>query len=1405
MSIPDDKEVLPRYTPVDEYVVVRHRRRNRRRFVKLLVLSLLGYVVYHHWSSGDDRAIERQHTSTLSVERLQADYAHCSKLRSVAQDPSGPRERNARYLDGQKAVLIRNATVWTGEPATGTSAEDAHDGKGYSWVRADVLLEHGLIKRVEPDISTAVLPTDCEIWNAHGRLLTAGIVDMHSHAGDDSLPDLRGTSDTNELSDDITPYVRSMDAINPLDPQIQVIKSGGVTASLILPGSGNNIGGEAFVLKHAVGKANGRSELSAESMLADPEHNWRYMKMACGENAKRVYGRVGRDFGPFSRMGEAWYFRHAFEEASALVKAQNDWCEAADRYGAQTLDSYLPQDLHWESLGAVLRGQVHVNTHCYTVPDLEAFVRHTNEFRFPVRAFHHAHQTYLVPEILKRAYGNHTPAAALFADNMYYKAEAYVASEQAGKILYENGVTPVYVSDNPVLNAQHVVFEAAKAYRNGLPYHVALAGVTSASAGLLGLGERIGKVKSGFDADVVVWDSDPLSVGAAPVQVWIDGVPQFEDPVELVKPARKPVELDLALQDIKNTLTEVKDVVFAGVGRVMLPGHESHIVPPFTAIGSTLGLVEIAGEEDTQDGSNDASTFSRAADGLMFDTKGLKASYRHGVTRAIVAPAHKGGGHQGVSVGFRIGAKHALEQGAVWQEELGVHYTFTLAAKEDGKTPSISSAVDALRTKLMKAVQANDTTETSPLEDKKLRAVITGTLPLILTVHSADTIATLLRLKTEIETATSQPLRLIIHGGAESHLLAPELAASNTSVVLAPLLPYSVTWDQRRSLTGAPLTNGTAVDVLFAAGVRVGISTSEDWEIRDLDLLAGIAYANSGGRIGEVEALKMVSGNIYEMLGLSSAKEAGCRDEFVVYEGNPLEINSRVRAVADGRGELITCSHISSRRSALNSFLTTSTSITPECTATSAQQQLSTTSTPTTRHPQHHDNKNVEATSRGLSHRAREREVSLGEECTLSTKVSRLIITTLSSLHLLTLLPGHVSPDGFRTLSSSYYLSSSDSDTDDSIVIPDNLISVATLEICGFTSEAANEIFDAYENRDGPYPPSLDELAIQYITGAAYQHDAIAYEDDWAGALAGMGIKAEKRQAILDPEFTQLRMRGTAETWAKDIVQTIYDWFRDDLDNILTHTSKSAKGHKPRAGSPNPNVAASPAIRPSSSRPSSSSGPSQQSQPIVEVSVAVPATAPRNHTMIYKGGATSRLRKMWPREESNKIDLTKLHSTLPTDYSPNNAFMLYFAKNKPLAHHYAKYAQGTLNPVPASILHIAIPEDLLTSPVEVFGKNFQDLVFESRSGRKDENILSGHLQRFTKATLLVGSVSWQSNNVIARMKDSGDVKAMKLGTESPSQYAFVGEAKTAELNGKCRGMVWLEDIKVKGMAAHRPL
>ncbi|RMZ26346.1 hypothetical protein D0859_09587 [Hortaea werneckii] len=932
-----EKDDLPRYSTSDEYAALRQRREWRKRILRLAVLVAFGFALFQ-WSSDTNNPKSMSDQALLSKERLNADYATCSKLRHTPQDPSGPREANARWQQSQKPVLIRNATVWTGEALASSSSQDASSDETYTWIHADVYLEKGLIQRVEPGISPSSLAADYETWDAKGRLLTAGIVDIHSHAGVDTLPELVGSSDDNELSSDTTPYVRSLDAFNPLDQQLEVIKSGGVTTSLILPGSGNNIGGEAYVIKHAVGPSNGRPEISAEDMLADPDQNWRYMKCACGENAKRVYGEVGRDYGPFSRMGEAYYFRHAFEQASNLVRTQDDWCDAADRLGAENMPKYLPAPLEWETLAAALRGQVMVNTHCYTIPDLEAFVRHTNEFNFSVRAFHHAHQTYLVPEILKRAYGDRPPAAALFADNMYYKAEAYIASEQAGKVLYENGITPVYVSDNPVLNAQHVLFEAAKAFKNGLPYHVALAGVTSASAELLGLGERIGKVKPGFDADVV-----------------------FEKPVELQKPDAGPIEAQVHYNDTLEATTTTRDILLRGVSSVVLPElkrqlpsttqetasvlirnsqiicvgncedkiaaadanpltihiRNGHIRTPLTAVGSFLGLVEIAAEEDTQDGSNDDSTFSAALDGLSMQGKSLAAAYSHGVTRAISAPASSGEGRKGVSVGFRTGAKHSLEEGAVWEDEVAVHYTLTLGAKTE-KTPSLSSAVDALRRKLLKAVKdgKKDDQGVLSLEDAKLKQVVKGEMPLVLDVHSADTIASLLRMKIDIESAmrpgtdsADRTLRLILFGGAESHLLAEELATANVSVILAPLLPYSETWEQRRSLTGAPLTNGTAVDVLHAAGVQVAISTKEDWETRDLGLMAGIARANSDGKISEDEAWSMVSSNIYAMLGLDSlglgSTGATAGDtEFVVYDGNPLEIDSRLRVVADGRGEV---------------------------------------------------------------------------------------------------------------------------------------------------------------------------------------------------------------------------------------------------------------------------------------------------------------------------------------------------------------------------------------------------------------------------------------------------------------------------------------------------------------------
>jgi hypothetical protein len=541
---------------------------------------------------------------------------------------------------------------------------------------------------------------------------------------------------------------------------------------------------------------------------------------------------------------------------------------------------------------------------------------------------------------------------------VYYKVEAYTASERAGAHLYAHNITPTYVSDNPVLNSQHVVFEAAKAYENGLPYHAALAGVTSAPADLLGLGDRIGKIKAGFDADIVVWDSDPLAAGAAPVQVWIDGAAQFKDPYELKKPHAEPITPDMKLANELEMSSVRGSVVITGIsyaypgiwkgssapeqyvdsmsavfdnGKLVCLGtctpeieaanapvvqlKNGHLTPPLTAFSTTLGLAEIDSEPDTHDGPPPSDGITRATDGLLFGGKQLAHAYAHGVTRAISAPNEYGFEAKGVSAGFRTGAKHVLEKDAVWADEVGLHYVLTLAAKSEA-TVSISAAIASLRGKLLDAVNDNATVTDVPNKDvytekTYLKRVVNGTLPLVLAAHSADTIASIIRLKSTIEIAISKTtpssnepsLHVVIIGAAEAHLVAPELATANIPVILAPLQPHQGSWDQKRCLTGAPLTNGTTLNWLLDAGVLVGISVEETWETRDLGLLAGIAYANSEGRLKVNQALDLVGSNVYKALRIDEAKLSGL-EEWVIWEGSPLEIGSRVRAVSGPSGQM---------------------------------------------------------------------------------------------------------------------------------------------------------------------------------------------------------------------------------------------------------------------------------------------------------------------------------------------------------------------------------------------------------------------------------------------------------------------------------------------------------------------
>ena len=519
---------------------------------------------------------------------------------------------------------------------------------------------------------------------------------------------------------------------------------------------------------------------------------------------------------------------------------------------------------------------------------------------------------------------------------MYYKTESYIGSEYAGKELYEAGLTPVYVSDNPILNAQHVLFEAAKAYHYGLPYHAALASVTTAPANELGMGQRLGKVKPGYDADVVVWDSDPLSVGATPVQVWVDGAQQYTAPVMLDKPISGPIGPDESLNETRGEPEQVAELLFTGVTKAVFinQAHESssgafnvvisggnitcvgeckaefaaastaktinlkngYLTRSFTAAAGTVGLNDIDAEDSTDNGAN-PEKFTRAIDGLHLDGKKLKAAAKYGVTRAISAPKHNDGGtHHGTSVGFLTSARNSLQPGAVFASDAAVHYTLSDAAHDE---KSYSQAFGDLRKKLL---DANKTESAEPFsESSYLKSVLSGDKTLALTINSADGIASALRIKSDVQDALGVTVKMAIIGGAESHLVAHELAAASVGVILTPLQTHAKTWDKRRTLSGAPLTNGTEADWLVTAGVTVAIGLPEDWYVRDLGFEAGRAYRNGNGRFTEESALAMVSDNVYKVLRVPVPEDNG---HFIVSEGSPLEIGSKIRAVGGGLGRV---------------------------------------------------------------------------------------------------------------------------------------------------------------------------------------------------------------------------------------------------------------------------------------------------------------------------------------------------------------------------------------------------------------------------------------------------------------------------------------------------------------------
>ncbi|TFK25665.1 composite domain of metallo-dependent hydrolase [Coprinopsis marcescibilis] len=891
------------------------------------VLLVVGPLTYFSNTVVD---LSNKHSSSPSVPiNAQAIINKCKALDVLPGPPKdfGKRKESDRFEPGTKPVLIRNATIWTGRD----------DGKEV--LKGDVLLAHGVVKSVgDADVAELAEYADVVTVDAEGAWVTPGIVDAHSHMGVDSAPELEGAEDTNSFKGLTLPWLRSLDGLNTHDDAYRLSISGGVTTANILPGSADAIGGQAFTIKLRPTK-----ERTPTSKLLEPPFSlnatagedaerprWRQMKHACGENPSRVYDGT--------RMDTQWAFRNAYETARKLKVEQDEYCSKAVA-GRWTDLGAFPENLQWEALIDVLRGRVKVHNHCYEAVDLDNMVRLTNEFKFSIAAFHHAHETYLVPDLLKKAYGG-PPAIALFATNARYKREAYRGSEFAPKILTDNGLKVVMKSDHPVLNSRFLLNEAQQAHYYGLSEHLALSSVISTPATILGYDHRIGFLNKGYDADIVIWDSHPLQIGATPKQVYIDGIPQLKKPHVNSKPSRlqkSPQTPDFKVE-IKETLehdglpplvvykakadvvifknvsslhvregTKVKEVfdvtrpnalgengdgvykvtdvvvengnvVCVGVKEDCLKTYETpssviinlergSISPALVSFGSPLALNHIDQEASANDGRIvDVLTSSnsgllgpgpliRAVDGLLFETRDALLGYRAGVTVGVTAPT--GGSFiQGLSTAFDTGAPHKLSNNAVLQQVTALHVGLLPSS------PSVSTQIAALRN-LLKGESQGDL-------GKYFKLVAEGEIPLVIDVHSADVISTVIELKKEVDSRLSggRKTQFTLVGANEAHLIAKEIGAAGIGVILNPARPYPEDWKSQRILPGPPLSAETSATLLRKHNVTVGLGILEQWQARSTRFDVAWTALDSNGRITKTEAIELVTANLEQLLGV---------------------------------------------------------------------------------------------------------------------------------------------------------------------------------------------------------------------------------------------------------------------------------------------------------------------------------------------------------------------------------------------------------------------------------------------------------------------------------------------------------------------------------------------------------
>jgi len=384
---------------------------------------------------------------------------------------------------------------------------------GPSIANGSILLRDGKIAAVGTNIAA---PSDAIVIDGAGKYVTPGLIDTHSHLGVYAAPGTSGNNDGNEATNPVTANVWAEHSVWPQDPQFPRNLAGGVTTLQVLPGSANLIGGRSVVLK----------VVPARTVQGMKFPGAKYgLKMACGENPKRVYASRG----PSTRMGNVAGYRNAWIQAEAYRRRWDKW--NADHQGDAPT-----RDLGNETLAEVLRGNIYVHNHCYRADEMAQMMDIAKEFGYSIRSFHHAVEAYKIADLLARD----SISTSIWADWGAFKMEALDAVKANAAIVDRAGARAIIHSDDPS-GSQRLNQEAAKAMYAGRDVGItitpdqAIRWITINPAWALGLHDRVGSIEVGKNADVVLWSGNPFSVYTRTEKVWIDGALMFDrsDPAQL--------------------------------------------------------------------------------------------------------------------------------------------------------------------------------------------------------------------------------------------------------------------------------------------------------------------------------------------------------------------------------------------------------------------------------------------------------------------------------------------------------------------------------------------------------------------------------------------------------------------------------------------------------------------------------------------------------------------------------------------------------------------------------------------------------------------------------------------------------------------------------------------------------